>query len=1711
MKEIDIENVGIPNGGAQPVDNDIQAEVDKILAAYPEEISLNQVYDVISLFNSFGSLYPKSKDKIDALMGDTVLAFTELQTGKPYGFGLVSTSENSMTTNMFIRDEDDKKRLATLIARAGKICEEILPTVRAMPTVYTNVIKTYKGMIDQLKNGDYDRLCKADHMYPYAMQSTFLTLPTDEFSTGFIDEKGKIVYENDARRYKKLMDKYDFIEQALDRQNFMANHYLFYQEKKKAGTLTDEDVREFKIAYRDFLDGQKRHFTKIKKITMEDKDVAENRSAIGNKSFLMNWTTSRFGDPVFKEVELSNTFIENGWPEDDIGFLRQLTRVYNSLQVVATAKQGYKKEDKDKALDALAIFDPAYRKIMSEKISTPKERMDLINAITPGINAYLTLGKAMVGNLDDRRIYKDDVIKELLSNVTNRLVLPSEVGSVPIRSELEYRDAFSDKEKADRAREIYKNLPTLEEKFDFLVKYNTFKIHQGSLHDEVSDEESRAYDDILKSFKRDYLSSGDSGYRARVLKVLGRRYAEISDAMYLDSKKIVDSLPADDKRRQMKGDYYARMCSDAGAYLPALNELSNEISYHLDTDKGFISDIKKRMDFTNDTTYSDIAAMVGITDPTQIQLFANGENASVDEKVSVAIQTAYFGTKLTPDEILKHASEVYSRAIQFKFRYEGLRHVYSKKGYTPEEIEKRTLMMTQNREELGGEKKIEEWIAENSKMLEARKVSGMLKARYDLYETYYRDYMEKKPLMDASKARKELPAEEAYPFIFAKNQEGGYINTGKPAKDQIDQMIIDLDINPQASLYHSVNERINLLAVNDNGKVSMDAIGIPNLSGLDSIFTLWVLGAHPEVDINEITCFEEDPALVEGFRAFCEANPTALADSEEAFVAAVEKWGEVFKTATDRMKSFTFPSGDHSDLDIIKKNMEILNKLAKLPLNFIQEKDRIFKNRHGVFAPGVVADKIGQNEYEDMMRFWGSVSNLVAPIEDAYFKSVTSEMEVSAGTCYEKLFVKAVNRAITAGFMKKVEGKSLSESTKIMGAKSDYMYTLVSNIPVMMEGGEINPAYAELIDFDRKDVVDYLKGKNKENFEKKIDSLLEKLDVRFKKDHLIKESTSANLAFRRNNLRGEAKQIIENMPDTAEAVTEFVRSDRPIDCYGDDIHDKYKPYEFIRLTMGQLFSENYSSCIHAAGLKRMDAILVDGKTPAEMWGKKYGKLDPKTRDRCIELELIRSIAKGEKSVSIKTFGYDGTNKIKVIGTTVINRSAADLRNLKRDYLVMKTGLSKIEDKLKAYQDVLLTTHENKNVEAARQEIGRVGSDLYKNMERTLNLALKAVRNPNQTLKGIESKLRDFKEASTEYYQERKSYFRKRKQEGRDRIGIAEAAANDMPNIMMTFEDLARSLKSDIQVNESLTFSEARISDMGEFLQNSDFATKLDGTYGLKDHTISEEERNERYNATYSLASEKVKVVSALNKGLEDMKKKASDLVKKNPREKADPYDMAIACAVDDYMKRIETGLENEQQAADLKAEIEQSFNSGAFKRDALKLSKNLVFQDVVKHNRTTFNSEWKKIQKKTDESIANMNDILQSMITKDHDMSRYIISGSFSKDAVIKNGPEALAKKYDRLGDIVSMQILTDPANRVVVQAIESGRIDFKEVVKNTIDCLKQNRVLDPAKLDLGSLRESICNGDLMRLTKEAVVKQAGNKTKQYSPQVKKDTPVRTR
>jgi hypothetical protein len=269
---------------------------------------------------------------------------------------------------------------------------------------------------------------------------------------------------------------------------------------------------------------------------------------------------------------------------------------------------------------------------------------------------------------------------------------------------------------------------------------------------------------------------------------------------------------------------------------------------------------------------------------------------------------------------------------------------------------------------------------------------------------------------------------------------------------------------------------------------------------------------------------------------------------------------------------------------------------------------------------------------------------------------------------------------------------------------------------------------------------------------------------------------------------------------------------------------------------------------------------------------------------------------------------------------------------------------------------------------------------------------------------------------------------------------------------------------------------------------------------LSSISMTADEINADLDNKRAVSHEKIILKDEIAKGLSAMNISYSEYrneykTKKNP----DASHMAVVYYVNKMIDRMDA---DGVTVADIKAmqnETKASFKDGTFKKQADSLASNTVFKEILRINQKNFHKEWERIEKNTTASITRLKDELKAVSDVDKDAAKYVMSGEVNGEG-LPHGEAELNACYERLGTIVAKQILTDPQNRMVVQAIESGRMDYEEVITATTEKMKNNHVLEGNHFTVAALHGKLENGRLMNMAVKSITSQAKTNTKTRLP-----------
>ncbi len=1303
---------------------------------------------------------------------------------------------------------------------------------------------------------------------------------------------------------------------------------------------------------------------------------------------------------------------------------------------------------------------------------------------------------------DEKDPVKDTEGRKIAEGLVN--TEREKINSAPVQQPIQpYVDNATTAQKIARLDAIYNQQISIEDKLKFFVYAYTHN-QIDRMNGVNADEELQKINSIKDNFTENYIVNSDESTRKEVYKALGRISGEIDLSIYNEYREELNEIPTDDPHREKKAYYMTAKSSEAGTYLYSLNGnvLQGLIMAFSDSPK-VRQDAKALYTIDENTTMEEYAKVSGHETPEAISSFCEDLHAQPTDKAidiwrrkSEADNIHFNSNKEIID--LMYTDSVFARPNSW--RMSGKLELINRGDYNKyqrENIDKISILNGKEASDNG----IREWTEsqEIQNKIEIQANRNETKASNFFLNNYVKPFEDEKRLKAESEARKRHSIKEDYPEIFEYDEEEEIYVDNTLTTEQAKNIRRDFSYDLAKDSLDRLSSQMHILGAHENREKLKRGWGCTRLDSWLGVFDIWAVGAHPEIKLEDFTTLSERPALVEEFVKFCDDNPVGAPANKEEYENSVKVWAEALKRGTDRVKQIKIPKVDYSDPVKMKENMLMQIKLRSMYINFSQEKDHIFGKQFNIDGKKLAAEHLGENNYDDMLNFWGALQNFSASVDYAYIKVPEYNKPTSTESIVEDAYKTSVSRSLAVSILNHAGGKNLSDALKDFGSKKYYFNNLVNELSDMYDNGEVKPEYSNISNITRKEALDYLKGKNKKDFDKKINKIVSALTPKFKNDFVLYDTVNSVMNLRRTVTFGDAREKLVNLPDVAEATVDFLKSDQKImNAHG--FEGGVLPEQWLSVNMNKIFGENYTMLIKGAGYKQTDMILIDGKTPEEIWGEKYEKYDKYTREDCYKIEFFKKVCEGNSEISFKNVAIGKDGNLKVNGSICVMKSSKQMQETKENFAIYESGAKKIHDELKLLQDALLTTHENKDLNVAREEIGQVGSSLYKKMESTLDAAIKALGNDNLNFTQIENKLKDFKEASSEYYKNRKSMFEKRTPEGKLRLDTSEKAKLDMPDILTNYQELIRGVSSDLRVNDDYTFANASVKSIKLSLESLENNTELRDSMRLGDVTMTEEMASEYADVVREKSHERVIIKDIIAKGLDGLDKNYKSMIK-NYKEKSnpDPYEMAVLYKINAYLEKMDEGSTTVNDLKGMEKELKKSFEDGSFKKDAQNLSKNPVFKATLSYNKANFHKEWAQIEKKTESYIYEMKRSLNEIHNEDVDVSKYILTGVLEGKAIPK-GEEALKQQYNRLGSFVARDILVDPNQRVIVQAITSGRMEFKEIVKQTTEELKRKGVLEGRNFSVGELRDKISSGTLKSEVVENIKKQASQNAKSRTP-----------
>ena len=1253
---------------------------------------------------------------------------------------------------------------------------------------------------------------------------------------------------------------------------------------------------------------------------------------------------------------------------------------------------------------------------------------------------------------------------------------------------------------------LYSGLNTMEEKLEFLVKNEAlYQYRKADNDDRDITEERTVVDALLGQFSETYISNGTDEQRATVFLMLNRMRTQANVAALGERNRILAGLPADDADREKKADHLVRNSGSAmtATVVEDILEKFSDSYRDLENDQ---QKMAQQFPITDRTTMGQVAAAMGYEGQRLRKFF---------DKLQIEANTpaiAYYTERRTQKQngLVPSAAEV--RGIIYKdirihrlSNWEnGAKESYlSEIAYTAQQKKDLKKFMQQKEDDPD----TLYWInGEGNEKLREVDTAGRTAAMMDYYNRYVRT--------EAERDLKNTAAQKSAARIRG--------NTGRNYQWLIDpyEMATHIDpMNPDASYYNGPIKPnfLQMLKVDTHSDLADEAnrwlenrskcfagaevkeriqnvVDSSDANAAGALFTLWALGTHDHIRASNMMDIHENPDLVEEFARFCQQHPTLTATSKKSFRDSAKVWSDIMHSATEKIKSFKPSAVDYSDPVKAGKTLREYALLSSMSEFYLTEYRGCFKNNIGINGTQFVEESMGQDKWNEDLENWSMIRNLMCGARTGYLTKFRDDK--TSNKNFRILTEAAAGRYILDSILQNNNGKKLGDIVRNERNNLRHIGTVINEVSSELystKGVRRKWKYKKSPAIPEKDFIEYMNGKNKLPLQSKFRPLLGQMQKECDQK-ISNEFCKVFYQQQQVDLSTMKDRILAVPENDAAAVKVFMKPEG-----NDEVQRKIS--QDVSAMINNYFSDECRNLLVAAGVtNKMDAFLIDGKTPEEIWGKKYKDVaDAGLKERCLQFEILKKIADGNTEVRAKTVAFDKDGRLKVNGSQLVAPTRDMVKRFKYNYEVYKTAKNDMVGYMNVKWKELIRTHgigvydeRSEITQAAIRDVGKIEGTNYKRFElafRDCYYNLKDTKNckPETVL----ASMKHLYEAAKKYKNDNSTeWSRKRKEE---RQKIASIIVRMFPGMISTYAGLRYGVSGDIACSDSDTLNHAPDDSIDGYMN----ILKENGMYrDIPNGPSTKKEKQSAYDSYKGITED------TLQPELKRIGRNFADLVV--PPEKADAYTLAMSYYVKKVMDRTMNGQFSKDELNEKKERIRSYIRGGGFQIEAEALSRNPVFREYIRQNKGLDYQEWKAVERTSDEFVRKLTGEMHAVDSDGRDVAKYVLTGKtgiegaaggFTLGAVEK-GAALENKRYQRLSDYVTKQILTDPQNVSIVNAICSRRMEYDDVVKSVMTCLKQRKVFDGQNYDIEGLREQITSGQLKNAVTETIRKQTTAKAK---------------
>ena len=647
-------------------ENDRDSVVQTILVKYNADDDAKEViplnHDVAFLpfvqIQAVADNYPEFKERIEELYGKALNYSAVAVTLKD---NIKEMSPNNIKLTSSTKNPDVIKEWAGLHADLELLLNEIAEEYPASSeTPSAILLDTIRKSQQILLDPNYRKYQALDPNFEKYIRSNFLTIPYNSFKTDGVDNEGNPVFEMDDERYKALSEKLPFVDMAVERIEFMQKKMIQFQFIKERNSYGQKDYMNYVDDYKNHLLKQAEYADAIKKLTVDDKDIKDNRvfHKEVNTLFGMNWKESRFGNPLKEDVVQQFAILDRGWSVEDIPVIIGLQDSYQKAKdIVENDNAEITKEMKKEASKLLAVLEDPMERVSKAYIASPEARLDILKELKQPMEKYAEIVKPIRSGVVDP-------IVNLLDSAIKRNVKPFEVGRVPatikeVKDEADSMGAFDYDDISTNIDYMVEDLKAVELRYKGSNQFKNMKEYLLDLQ--------KYSDHLMKNGAADENELTPTEYRCNRMLELRIKLENVLQAneAYLEHKKrdfTRDNTRRDSEGKQKTEQPRIRMSLKMRDTLLMMIDRVNQYEQHVYPEKKYVAEAETHMEEARDRLWNRIQEVSKKIDDDKNNTMSEG-----DYRLSLA-RMMYYYHRTSSSYLKKRDNE---SDIDYKNRLEG--------------------------------------------------------------------------------------------------------------------------------------------------------------------------------------------------------------------------------------------------------------------------------------------------------------------------------------------------------------------------------------------------------------------------------------------------------------------------------------------------------------------------------------------------------------------------------------------------------------------------------------------------------------------------------------------------------------------------------------------------------------------------------------------------------------------------------------------------------------------------------------------------------------------------------------------------------------------------------------------------------------------------------------------------------------------------------